>query len=183
MIIGFTSRSQTVPEGGSPFGYDLNRIMIDVATERTSERIHTILFRHLESASTATVVNRILGQADFLFDALFGNGDTDPIEESFTLQPGQSVIRSLVTFVNNDFRPEEDECYTIGIFTTDIPGARELFSCNDDEDMANNFSVFIPSALQMMMVDYTSNNFILYKLLLSFRTIRCCICANNVHCC
>ena len=69
------------------------------------------------------------------------------------IQPGQSVIPSRITDVYNDFHPEEDECYTIGIFTTDIPGARELFSCNDD-DMANNFSVFIPSALQMMMVDH-----------------------------
>ena len=139
MIIGFTSRSQTVSEGDARSGEDFNLLLIDVATERTSERIHTIIFRHLESASTATVVSMFLQGGNFLFDALFGNEGSDPIEERFPLQPGSDIIPSRVTEVLNDFRPEEDECYTIGIFTTDIPGARELFSCNDDEDMANNF--------------------------------------------
>ena len=55
MIIGFTSRSQTVSEGDALPGFDFNRLFIDVATERTSERIHTIIFRHLESRSTAIV--------------------------------------------------------------------------------------------------------------------------------
>ena len=142
MIIGFTSRSQTVSEGDALPASDINLLMIDVATERTSERIHTIIFRHLESASTATVVSMILQGGNFMFDAFFGDEGYeggDPIEQRFPLQPGQSVIPSRVTQVLNDFCPEEDECYTIGIFTTDIPGARELFSCNDDEDMANNF--------------------------------------------
>ena len=138
MIIGFTSRSQTVSEGDAPPGSDFNTILIDVATERTSERIHTIVFRHLESASTAIV--QYLIQRDPLFDVLFGGEDNDPLEERFPLQPGSDVIPSLVTLVRNDFRPEDDECFTFGIFTTDITGARELlFSCNDDEDMADTF--------------------------------------------
>ena len=130
MTIGFTSRSQTVSEGDAPPGSDFNRLTIDVATERTSERVHTIVFRHLESRSTAIVQSNFI-QHDPLFDALFGNDDNHPIEERFTLQPGSDVIPSRVTSVRNDFRPEEEECYTICIFTT--------VSCNDDDDMADNF--------------------------------------------
>ena len=127
MIIGFTTRSQTVSEGDAPPGSDFNVLTIDVATERTSERFHTIVFRHMESASTAIVQSNVI-QHDPLFDALFGNEDNDPIEERYPLQPGSDVIRF-----------EDDECYTIGIFTTDVTGARELFDCNDDADMADNF--------------------------------------------
>ena len=138
MIIGFTTRSQTVSEGDAPPGSDFNRLTIGVATERTSERIHTIVFRHLESASTAIVQSNVI-QHDPAFDALFGNEDNDPLEERFPLQPGESDIPSRVTEVLNDFRPEGDECYTIGIFTTDAGSARELFDCNDDDDMADYF--------------------------------------------
>ena len=140
MIIGFTSRSQTVSEGDAPPGSEFNHLRINVATERTSERIHTIVFRHLERASTAIVQSNVI-QRDPLFDALFGQEDNDPLEERFPLLPGESEIPSLVTSVRNDFRPEDDECYTIGIIlTTEIMGAREFsFFCNDDEDRADNF--------------------------------------------
>ena len=130
MIIGFTTRSQTVSEGDAPPGYDFNRLTIDVATERTSERIHTIIFRHLESASTAIVQSNVI-QRDPLFDAIFGNEDNDPLEERFPLPPGESDIPSLVTSVRNDFCAEDEECYSIGIFTTVVTGAREIFTCNN----------------------------------------------------
>ena len=136
MIIGFTSRSQTISEGES--GFYFTDLDIPVATERTSERLYTIVFRHLESASTAIVQSNVI-QRDPLFDALFGNEDNDPLEERFVLPTGSDVIPSLVTSVRNDFRPEDDECYTIAIFTTDVSGAHELFDCNDDNDMADNF--------------------------------------------
>ena len=138
MIIGFTSRSQTVSEGDAPLGSDFNRLMIDVATERTSERIHIIVFRHLESASTAIVQSNVI-QRNPLCDAIFGNEDNDPLEERFPLLPGESDIPSRVTEVLNDFLAEDDECYTIGIFTTDQTGGRKLFDCNDDADMADNY--------------------------------------------
>ena len=137
MVIGFTTRSQTVSEGDAPPGNDFNYLRIDVATERTSERIHTIVFRHLESASTAIVQSNVI-QRDPRFDALFGNEDNYPIEERYPLQPGRDVIPSLGTSVRNDFRSEDDECYTIGIVNTDF-GGRELFTCNRDEDMADNY--------------------------------------------
>ena len=104
MIIGFTSRSQTVSEGDAPPGSDFNRLTIDVATERTSERNHTIVFRHLESASTAIVQSSII-QRDPLFDAIFGSEDNDALEERFPLPSGESEIPSRVTSVLNDFRP------------------------------------------------------------------------------
>ena len=138
MIIGFTTRSQTVSEGDAPPGSDFNVLTIDVATERISERVHTIVFRHLESASTA-IVQSFLIQRDPAFDALFGNEDNDPLEEIFHLQPGENVIPSRVTEVLNDFRFEDDECYTIRIVITDYWGGRELFTCNHDADMADNF--------------------------------------------
>ena len=138
MIIGFTTRSQTVSEGDAPPGDDFNFLRIDVVTERTSERVHTIVFRHLKSESTAVVQSNAI-QLDPLFDALFTNEEMDPLEERFVLPTGSDVIPSLVTSVLNDFRPEYDECYTIGIFTLEIGGARELFTCNDDRDMADNF--------------------------------------------
>ena len=138
MIIGFTTRSRTVSEGDVPLGFDFNMLTIDVETERISERNHTIVFRHLESLSTAIVQSNVI-QRNPLFDAIFGNEDNDPIEERFPLEPGESDIESRVTEVLNDFRPEGDECYTIGIFTTDEMGARELFTCNDDDNMADNF--------------------------------------------
>ena len=138
MIIGFTSRSRTVSEGDAPLGSDFNMLTIDVATERTSERFHTIVFRHLESASTAIVQSNVI-QRDPFFDAIFGNEDNDPLQERILLLPGDIHIPSRVTEVLNDFRPENDECYTIGIFPADIIGARELFTCNADDDMADNF--------------------------------------------
>ena len=138
MIIGFTQRSQTVSEGDAPSKSDFFQLSIDVATERTSERFHTIVFRHLESRSTAIVESNII-QHDPLFDVIFGNEDFDPIEERFPLAPGNSSIPSVVTVIRNDFRPEDDECFTIGIFSTDIGGQMESFSCNDEPDATNYF--------------------------------------------
>ena len=75
MIIGFTNRSITVSEGDTQFGTDTFPILIGVHFLRPSEVVHDIVFRHLESASTATVgFERIIG-----VDALFGTVDSDPI--------------------------------------------------------------------------------------------------------
>ena len=61
MIIGFTSRSQTVSEGDAPPGSDFNVLTIDVATERTTEIVYTLIFfRYLESASTAIVQSNVI---------------------------------------------------------------------------------------------------------------------------
>ena len=186
MIIGFTSRSRTVSEGDAPEGSDFNVLRIGVATERTSERRHTIVFRHLESRSTAIVESNAAAQLNPLFDALFGNEDNDPIEERFPLEPGRDVIPSRATSVRNDFRIEDDECYTIGIFNTDIdsgPGGFELFSCNDEEDATEYFCDHTICITNDDGSSILGNFASVYVLAFLHRTICCCICTNNVHCC
>ena len=135
MIIGFTTRSQTVSEGDAPPGSDFNVLTIDVATERTSERAYTILFYVLDSSSTAIVESYVI-QHNPLFDALFSNEEREGyrLEERFTLPPGESEI-SLITSIRNDNRPEDDECYTIGFYIYFY----RLTYCYDDEDMADNY--------------------------------------------
>ena len=143
MIIGFTTRSQTVSEGDARPGDEFIMLTIDVETERISERNHTIIFRHLESASTAIVqsegITNLNPRFNPLFDAIFGSDLSDPIEERVILEPGSDEIRARSTSVLNDFRSEEEECYTIGIETTDVYGGRELFTCNKDENMPDNY--------------------------------------------
>ena len=114
MIIGFTQRSQTVSEGDAPPKSEFFQLSIDVATERTSEREHAIVFRHLENRSTAIVQSNAI-QHDPLFDVLFGNVHFDPIEERFGLEPERSSIPSVLTVIRNDFRPEDDECFTMEV--------------------------------------------------------------------
>ena len=55
MIIGFTNRGITVSEGDAPPGSFFFQILIGVHFSRPSEVVHNIIYRHLESASTATV--------------------------------------------------------------------------------------------------------------------------------
>ena len=45
---------------------------------------------------------------------------------------GERTVSPLLTVIRNDFIPEEKKCFTIGIFPVDIPGRRELFTCNED---------------------------------------------------
>lgn len=138
MIIGFTQRDQTISEGDVPISSSFVSLFIDVATHITSERTHTMIFRHLESSSTAIVLSNVI-QSNPLLDAVFGNENNDPIEERVFLLPGESDIPSRVTEVKNDFYIEPRECYTIGIFPAGIGGVRELFTCNDGDDATDFF--------------------------------------------
>ena len=139
MVIGFTQRIQTVCENEALPGEDLISIEIGVATLRTAEREHPMVFR-LQSDGTAIVEpgNDIQNQ---LLDALFGiRPESDaPIQEEFDLEPLVAVIPSLPVDIRNDLRPEKEECFTIRIFPVDVPGRRELFDCNEDEEGATNF--------------------------------------------
>ena len=130
MVVGFTSRSQTVSEGSQ-----VNRLTIDVATARTSEKVFTFVFRYLRSRSTAIVQSYVI-QRNLLFDALFSNAEGSYLAETFTLQPGQSEIPSLITSVRNDFHPEDEECYTIAIAAV---SPLIYFSCYDDYENGNYF--------------------------------------------
>lgn len=140
MTIGFTTRSQTVSEGDAPSGVDLFSVIIEVEAERSSERDHTVVLRHLASSSTA-IVQSVIFQHEPEFDALFGIQNTEhgPLEERSILQAGEDELPSLLSSVRNDFRPEEEECYSIGIFAADTPGISEVFTCNDRDNIATNF--------------------------------------------
>ena len=138
MIIGFTERIQIVAEDGVP-GVDSFPLQINVASARTAEREHPMEFRLLESSTNATIETLIA--SSFVFDATFGlraNPD-DPIKEARDLDPGSRTVQPLITAIVNDLIPEDTECYTIRIFAVDVPGRRELFTCNEDGAGADNY--------------------------------------------
>ena len=145
MIIGFTERRRTVSEGIVPAGEDEFRLTYDVDALRTSERDHLMTFRLLEGISTATVNTRQeLGDLNILRnnDAVFGEVRVggSPIEVSFSLPLGRTtILHDLPTFIRGDFNAEDDECYTVQIFAVDVPGVRQLFTCNSEADATNYF--------------------------------------------
>ena len=135
MVIGFTQRNQTVSESEAPFGQTLFELQIEVATMRPSEIEYTILYRLNNVRSDGIVVETLLGQT-LESDAIFpGN----PNEDIFFLSPGVDTIPSLTAFIRDDTLPENDECFTIRILSIDIPGNREIFSCNSDDSSADSF--------------------------------------------
>ena len=145
MIVGFTKRQRTVSEGIVPEGDDEFRLTYDVAALRTSERDHLMTFRVLEGSSTATVNTRQeLQDPDVLRnnDAVFGEEkeENDPIEVSRSLPLGSTtLLQDLPTFIRADFDVEDDECYTLRISAVDVPGVRQLFTCNSVADATNYF--------------------------------------------
>ena len=139
MVIGFTQRIQTVCENETLPGDDFIPIEIGVATLRTAEREHPMVFR-LQSGGTA-IVEPGGSLENPLFDAFYGIRDemNAPIQEEFDLERLVGVIPSLPADIINDKRPEDEECFKLRIFPVDIEGRRELFDCNEDEEVANNF--------------------------------------------
>ena len=138
MVIGFTQRIRTVSEGQEG-AVDLFQLQINVSSLRSAERVHPMVFRILESRTNATV--ETLTPSSIIYDATFGNRDNpdDPIEFSWDLNPGERTVSQLLTAIRNDFIPEERKCFTIGIFPVDIPGRRELFTCNEDIAGADSY--------------------------------------------
>ena len=141
MVIGFTQRSLTVCENEALPGEDFFRIEIGVATLRTAEREHPMVFR-LQSGGTA-IVEPGGSLGNLLLDAVFGNRDENdddaPIQEEFDLERLVAIIPSLPAEIRNDLRPEDEERFTLQIFPVDVPGRRELFDCYEDEDGATDF--------------------------------------------
>ena len=140
MIIGFTTRFRTASEG-QVSGVDIFQLEINVTSVRTAEVEHPMVFRLQKSVTNATIDthNRAFSSH---FDAIFGlraNPD-DPIEETRELEPGLLTVQPpLLTNIRNDFIPEGKDCYTIRIFPIDVPGRRDLFTCNEDEVGADNY--------------------------------------------
>ena len=139
MVIGFTQRNRTVSENSSFEGQDNFTINIDIATQSVSEREQEMIFR-LESGGTATV-EPFNNDTNPLQDALFGSrlGPDDPLEESFSLEPLEDSIAPLTVDIVDDFRAEAEECFTIRLIPVDVPGRRELFSCNEDGSGEDNY--------------------------------------------
>ena len=128
MVIGFTERKRTVSEGHVP-GVEEFPLEIDVATLRVSEREHwPMLFRVLSSGTARVVSFEFRDNLDY--DARFGFVEADPIEQEDRLLQGRDFIDPLQTAIRNDFVPEDEECYSIQIPPIDLPGLKELFSCD-----------------------------------------------------
>ena len=140
MIIGFTQRSQTVSESMALPG-GVFPLSIDVATLRTAEREHPVIFRVQESSSLAIVEPIIGAVVDPLYDATFGSRDNNGnrVEVVFVLEAFDDAVPSMITFIKNDLRPENEECFTIRILPFDVPRRRELFSCNEDDSGEDNY--------------------------------------------
>ena len=139
MVIGFTQRVRTVSESDVPEGGELLSIDINVATQRLAEREHPMVFI-VQSGGTA-IVEPMNDIQTLLYDALFGiRVEPDaPIQEEFDLERLTATIPSLPALLRDEFRPEDEECFTIRIFPIDVPGRRQLFDCNEDDLMAINF--------------------------------------------
>ena len=140
MIIGFTTRTVYVPENNSQPGFDVWLLTIEVATMRTAEREHPMIFR-VQGASSSAIVEPIGDVVDPLYDAIFGTRDNtgEPIEEFFELRALEDTIEYRIAFIRDDRRPEDQECFTIRIFPVEVPGRRELFTCNEDDSGATNY--------------------------------------------
>ena len=137
MFIGFTQRFQTVSESDGEYNFPIN---IPVATLRTAERRHPMVFRLL-SGGTAIVEPYSGGIYNIFFDALFGSRDGPDafIWESYDLRRLADTILSRSVDIRNDLRPEDEECFTMRIFPVDVPSRPELFSCNEDDSGATNY--------------------------------------------
>ena len=139
MVIGFTQRIRTVSENVGFEGQDNFTINISIATLCVSEREQKMIFR-LEPGGTA-IVEPFNNNTNPLLDALFGSrfDPHDPLEESFSLEPLEDSIPPLTVSIIADFRPEAEECFTIRLIPVDVPGRRELFTCNEDGSGEDNY--------------------------------------------
>ena len=135
MVIGFSQRSQTVVE----YGTSGITLPINVHALRISEVEYQVAFRIAETNTTTATVAANNIHLESMSDALFGNrsGEGNDIEDSRVLSVGSLEITELTTFIQNDNRVENTECYTIEI----IPPKNSSgdFSCNDDDDAVNSF--------------------------------------------
>ena len=133
MVIGFTARGQTVSEADVPDGFTTLTIPFEVDTERLSERELNITFRLLPLRGEARVdpSTSVNNETDAIFGAR--REERDPIEELFVLKPLAMDIDDRQAVIIDDFEPEGEECFVISIVSPDIPGVREIFTCNSPE--------------------------------------------------
>ena len=139
MVIGFTERIQRVSESIGQIG-GIFPVSIAVATERMAEREHPMIFR-VQLDSSSAVMEPLTGQNNADNDAVFGRRyiNDEPLEQEYVLEALVDTIPSLTTYIRNDFRPEDVECFTIEIIPADVPGRRELFYCNENDSVEGNY--------------------------------------------
>ena len=96
MIIGFTERVHTVSESMVEPGADWATFIIDVATLRTAEREHWMIFR-LQVSDSTVIVQPHYDITSIYVDASFGTRDSpdDPVEELDFLEPLADKISSV----------------------------------------------------------------------------------------
>ena len=129
MIIGFTTRTVCVPENNTEPGFDVWFLPIEVATLRTAEREHPMIFR-VQEASSSAIVEPIGGVVNQLYDATFGtrNNFGDPIEVFFVLEALEDTISPQTAFIRDDRRLEDaKECFTIRIFPMVAHNSQSMF--------------------------------------------------------
>lgn len=137
MIIGFTQRQQNIGEESGPVGVDQFPIIIHLDTAITSERIHDMTIRLQETISNASVNDYYSPNTDAVFGSRFSSGE--PLTHNIRLQSLQDTLDPLQVFIIDDSAEEGNECFTIRINPDDVPGRRELFSCNEDGTNAGGY--------------------------------------------
>ena len=125
MVIGFEIRSQTVSESEAPAGMERFPIRINITSEIESEIDYEVPLRHIDNFGETTLEG--LQPTTLIFDALFGAGD--PLEETQNLFAGGQRLQ-ITTFIINDFRAEDRECFSLRIVVD--AGERRSIRCNED---------------------------------------------------
>ena len=127
-------------EADIPSIHDVLVPSIPVTSDRVAVRDLHLVFRLLQSSSTATVDQIYTSELDV--DALFSvrlAPDEGPLEAEHLLRRGENEISpSLLVVIRNDFVIEDEECFTIRLLTEDVQDRRQ-FTCNDENSATNYF--------------------------------------------
>ena len=99
-------------------------IRINITSERTSEIDYEVHLWHIDNVGEATLEG--LQPTEEEFDALFGAGD--PLQETQIQFAGGQRLQ-ITTFIINDFRVEDRECFSLRVF---FSWYRWYIRCNED---------------------------------------------------
>ena len=137
-FIGFSQRTQTVPEDDGDFATDGYYVTIPIHSVGSERRDYPVLVR--VTTTNNSTVEGITSQFDPSYDALFGSryNSYDPLEENFNLETGE-VDFELSSFVQSDFVPEGLECFTLQLIGMDSPGFRDISVCNEDHTDSTDY--------------------------------------------
>ena len=125
MVIGFKLRNQTVSESQAPPSMDRFMVNIEFLSERTSEMPYDIPLQLVENVGAAILEGTLPTTTDF--DVLFENGYS--LEERQKLTAGSERL-VVNTFIIDDFRLENEECFTLRV-VMDTHIQEMNFMCNE----------------------------------------------------